>query len=151
MNSAFYTFPKLRFGYPILTNLTIGPRMKYGCANLCSFLNKTNGWSCVPKLHFPFPFPSFLVTGRTLPAECFTFLPRKKYGACIVISRQPSFVGGLSKKKHKHTTEPLKKCWINLSANDECVSEENVGTGVIVVGSQDHLVAEKTSSRVQFS
>ena len=29
------------------------------------------------------------------------------YSACIVTSLQHGFVGGLSKKKHKHTTWPM--------------------------------------------
>ena len=41
-----------------------------------------------PIVYFPCPFPYVFVPGRALLSECFTFLPQKKYGACIIKSQQ---------------------------------------------------------------
>ena len=51
--------------------LTIGPRMKNGRANLCSFLAQTNGWSCVLK---PQVFASIFHPGP-IADHCSTFKP----------------------------------------------------------------------------
>ena len=59
---------------------SIGQRMKNGRANANPTVCLSAKWTQVlgPMLHFPFPFPSFPVTGWTLSSVSFNFPPWQK-------------------------------------------------------------------------
>ena len=95
-----------------------------GRANLCLFCAQTNGQSFVFNLfisvcwyifiiglmlHFPFSFPSFSVTGRTLSSVSFTSIPWQKIKSMHCDVTVASFCRGSKLKMHQHTTKTVKK------------------------------------------